>query len=67
VSEAVLGEGQEMKTEVEDVASNNINRPKRLIAAGILITVTPVSPFVPIKTLRCSNFFLRTENFAPTV
>jgi hypothetical protein len=36
--EGVLGEGQEIKNEVQDAISNKVNRPKRLIVVDILIT-----------------------------
>ena len=36
-SEGVLPGGQEMKNEDQDAVSKMVNRPKRLIVAGILI------------------------------
>jgi hypothetical protein len=61
VSEAVLGEGQEIKDEVEDATSNKLNRPKPLMIAGILITeLTPVSFRLEFKTLRRPDFFHKT-------
>jgi hypothetical protein len=36
--EGVLLEGHEMKNEIQGAASNKVNRPTRLIVAGILIT-----------------------------
>ena len=41
--EGALPPGQEMNNEVQDAASNTVNRPNRLIVAGILSEVTPVS------------------------
>jgi len=47
--EGVLPEGQEIKNEVQDATSNNVNRLKT--------EVTPVSFRPVIKTFRSRNFF----------
>jgi len=49
--EGVLPEGQEIKNEVQDAASNKDNRPNRLIVAGILATEVNAS-LLSVSVLR---------------
>ena len=58
VFEGVLPEGQEIKNEVEDAASNKVNLATRLIVAGILITEVNASLLSScVETLRRHSFF----------
>ena len=58
--EGVLPEGQEMKNEVQEAASNKLNRPKRLIVVDIFSAeITPVSSRLGFKTFRRHSFFRR--------